>query len=139
MEDDTKHVYYGLKDGEDLDSFKIGLHEERNFRLILDYFRRRFEYNVVKPDGTKNNFEVSNSKPCFYSFAKDSKYNYSTGKNGVHYCYGFTGTGFKFMPLHGKTVFENLLKGKSKEITVEQLKDCISFPKTSSKNLKAKI
>ena len=80
LEDDLKNLFYGLRDGEDLDSFKIGVREERNFRTALDYFRRRFEYNVVKSGGTKNNFEISNSKPCFYSYAKDNKFNYKLKK-----------------------------------------------------------
>ena len=139
LEDDLKHVYYGLKDGSDFSGFKIGLHEKRNLRVVLDYFRNRFEHNVVKADGTKNNFEISSAKPWFYSFAKDNQFNYSTGNNGVHYCYGFTGTGFKFLPLHGKIVYEKLLKGKSKQITIDMLKECITYPKKSPKLFKAKI
>ena len=43
------------------------------------------------------------------------------------------------MPLHGKIVYETLLKSKSKEITVKQLKESISNPKIHIKKLKAKI
>jgi len=40
------------------------------------------------------------------------EFQYKTDSSGIHYAYGFSGTGFKFMPLHGKIIVEGLLLKK---------------------------
>lgn len=117
IEDDGTHVYYGLRDGDDLSGYKIGLHERRDFRAALNYFSKRFNSNLSYGSSAvdkENRINFLGSKPCFYTFAKDNKFCYKTSSNGVHYCYGFTGTGFKFLPLHGKIIYEKCIKESSK-------------------------
>lgn len=108
MEDSEEHTYYGLRDGADLKGYKIGLHEKRDLKQMISYFRERFESNISHSDSKSSSSKlfIKGTKPCFYSFGPKEGYNYTKGKNGVFYCYGFTGTGFKFLPLHGKIMFE---------------------------------
>ncbi len=40
---------------------------------------------------------------------EDGEFIYWTNKDGVHMCYGFNGTGFKFLPIHGKVVLDELI------------------------------
>lgn len=150
LEDDGKFMYYGLRDGPDMKSYKVGLHEKKNFKVILEFFKNRLGFDsgnlninffssvhftiqtfafVLSPELIQNveneNIKIKGARPCFYSYGKDGQFGYITGKNGVHYCYGFAGTGFKFMPLHGKIVYENLMKLKSKEITSDLLSNAL--------------
>mmetsp|Transcript_17589 Transcript_17589/g.15502 ORF Transcript_17589/g.15502 Transcript_17589/m.15502 type:complete len:131 (+) Transcript_17589:217-609(+) len=109
MEDSLDHTYYGLRDGPEMKSYKVGLHEKRDFKVILEYFKDRFNSNLSCDEGS-DKINIKNAKPCFYSFGKNNNFCYSKGSSGVHYCYGFTGTGFKFLPLHGKIMYSLVTK-----------------------------
>ena len=47
MEDDGTHVYYGLRNGDDLESYKIGLHEKRDIKTAVAYVKHRFDANFT--------------------------------------------------------------------------------------------
>ena len=64
---------------------------------MLDYLRSRTPSLVN---------ELKDYHPCYFTNVPNKEYIYKTDKNGVHYAYGFSGTGFKFFPLHGKIVYD---------------------------------
>jgi hypothetical protein len=113
-----------------MQSFKMGLHEARNLKQALTYLKHRYDVdfsgNPQKDDGSGRPIVVG-TKPCFYSFSKDNKYCYQKGENGVHYCYGFTGTGFKFLPLHGKIMFDKFFKEKITDTNLNENKESLKM------------
>ena len=98
---DSGMEYYGVLDGPNLDHFKIGDYSQRNFKNMLDYFKRRMPSKLDS---------ICHTHPCYFTMVDTGEFQYKTGNNGVHYAYGFNGTGFKFMPLHGKIVYDGLIK-----------------------------
>jgi len=46
---------------------------------------------------------------------ENEEFQYRTNKDGVHMCYGFNGTGFKFLPIHGKVVLDELILKEKKK------------------------
>lgn len=105
--------------------------KNRNFKVILEYFRKRFNSNLSQQQKNDENnqyrINFKGAKPWFYSFGKGNKYNYLKGKNGIYYCCGFTGTGFKFLPLHGKIMYE-LMKGKDIGFDSTTLNKVLNIP-----------
>jgi len=51
---------------------------------------------------------------------EDGEFIYKTSKDGIHLCYGFNGTGFKFLPIHGKVVLDELILQKTKKFSTKQ-------------------
>lgn len=96
---------YGLREGSNLDQYKVGCDEKRNFSGLLPWLKERFE------DRFKN---FTHTHVCFYTMTADGEFQYRTNPDGVHVCYGFNGTGFKFLPIHGKIVVDELIKNGPK-------------------------
>jgi glycine/D-amino acid oxidase-like deaminating enzyme len=48
---------------------------------------------------------------------------YETKDDGVHYAYGSRAHGFTYMPMHGKIVYETLIKKTTPNITQMDDKD----------------
>ena len=70
---------------------------------MIDYLQDRF------PDLLKN---IRYTHPCYFTMPKTKDFEYKTDQEGIHYAYAFGGTGFKFMPLHGKIVHDGLITKK---------------------------
>ena len=69
-----------------MSNYKIGLHEQRNFSVILKYFRDRLGYDSSKNNNTNSNsLKINGARPCFYSYGQNKQFGYRTGQNGVHY------------------------------------------------------
>lgn len=98
--DDKDNEFYGMVDGEDLGNYKMGLSFRRDIQEMLDYLRDRM------PDKVDS---IKYSHACFVTMVDSGEYQYKTDENGVHFAYGFCGTGFKFLPLHGKIVYDGLI------------------------------
>ena len=66
--------------------------------------------------------EAAHTKVCLYDMTKNSDFviGHDPEKHGVVYAYGFSGHGFKFAPLIGKTLAE-LTLGKPTGIDIERL------------------
>ena len=94
-----------MRDGQDLKQYKVWLDEQRNLKKFMLWARSRI------PDRVKM---ITNSSACFYTTSEDGDYKYKTGSDGVHYCYEVSGTGFKYMPAHGKIIYDALITGKDK-------------------------
>jgi len=101
--DKNDNEYYGMLDGKNLDQFKIGEFAARNLNSMVKYLKDRL------PDKFETILYVH---PCLITMTGTGDFQYKTDKNGVHYAYGFEGTGFKFMPLHGKIVYDGLITKK---------------------------
>lgn len=98
--DEEGHEYYGMVDGDDLQDYKMGEWGTRTLELMVEYFRVRLptRFDSIKYVHT-----------CYITMMSSNEFQYKTDDNGVHYAYGFSGTGFKFFPLHGKVVYEGIL------------------------------
>lgn len=92
--------FYGMLDGDKLDQYKMGQFEERSIESMSNYFRTRLPDKVEK---------IKYMHPCYITIIESGEFQYKTDENGVHFAYGFSGTGFKFMPLHGKIVYDGLI------------------------------
>eukprot|EP00344_Euplotes_crassus_P002868 CAMPEP_0197005646 /NCGR_PEP_ID=MMETSP1380-20130617/30501_1 /TAXON_ID=5936 /ORGANISM="Euplotes crassus, Strain CT5" /LENGTH=316 /DNA_ID=CAMNT_0042424853 /DNA_START=77 /DNA_END=1027 /DNA_ORIENTATION=+ len=92
--------YYGMVDG---DNFKMGEFAQRSISSMKDYFRDRMPEKFT---------QIKYFHPCYITMTDTGHFQYKTGKDGVHYAYGFEGTGFKFFPLHGKIVHDGLITKK---------------------------
>jgi len=97
--DDGNH-YYAMLDGPNLDQYKVGNFSHRHFKTFLDYFKERM------PDKLDS---ILHTIPCYFTMVDTGEFQYKTDEGGVHYAYGFSGTGFKFMPLHGKIIYDGLI------------------------------
>ena len=98
--DDKDNEFYGMVDGEEFEGYKMGLSFRRDIQEMLDYLRDRM------PDKVDT---VKYSHACFVTMIDSGEYQYKTDDKGVHFAYGFCGTGFKFLPLHGKIVHDGLI------------------------------
>ena len=67
------------------------------------------------PDRTKN---FTHTSACLYSSSEDGDFKYKTELDGVHYCYELGGSGFKYMPIHGKIIHEALILEKDRYFAV---------------------
>lgn len=92
--------YYGMLDGENLDHYKMGEWGPRNLKSITNYLRERLPSKFDK---------IKYVNPCYITMIETEEFQYKTSPQGVHYAYGFSGTGFKFLPLHGKIVYDGLI------------------------------
>lgn len=92
--------FYGAQDGEDLEEYKIGVYGERDIDKLVNHIKLRL------PEKVEN---LSHASICSWTMIKGGDFQYKTNKDGVHFVYGFSGQGFKFLPLHGKIVYEGLL------------------------------
>jgi hypothetical protein len=95
--------FYGVHQGDKLQEYKIGYHLPRNIEKVTDYFKLWLS----------NKFKsIMYTHVCFYTVTDDEEFQYRTGPDGVHLGYAFQGAGFKFLPMHGKIILEELiLKG----------------------------
>lgn len=93
--------FYGLWEGDKIHQYKVGYHEERKIGKTLDYFKQRLpsKYDLI-----------SHVHVCYYTITEDGNFQYRTGPDGVHLGYAFNGAGFKFLPIHGKIIYEELIK-----------------------------
>ena len=101
---------YGLMDSQDLTDYKFGLHEERNLKVATKYARERF---------TSKMKDLKYTAACMYTITDDGNFIYKTNPDGVHYCYGLNGQGFKYMPTHGKIIYDGLITGKDKSFIIK--------------------
>jgi len=93
--------FYSLQDGADLTKYKIGILGPRSISSTLKHIRNRMPDKVGL---------LEYGSPCFFTMVEGGDFQYKTSKEGIHFVYGFSGQGFKFMPLHGKVVYHGLLK-----------------------------
>lgn len=93
--------FYSCTDGEDLKHYKVGDFKKRNMAAMMKYLKVRMPSKVKALCGRHD---------CYFSVVDSGEFQYKTDENGIHYAYGFSGTGFKFMPLHGKIVCDGLIK-----------------------------
>jgi len=98
--------FYGMLDGEKLDQYKMGEWGNRNLKLMVDYFQTRLPGKIDS---------IKYVHVCYITMIDSEEFQYKTDEKGVHYAYGFSGTGFKFFPLHGKIVYEGLLTKTNQE------------------------
>ena len=111
IEASKKYEAFGLMDGQDLKSYKISLDDEsRNLKNFMAYARERF------PEKLKY---LTHVNACFYTYSEDDEYKYKTGVDGVHYCYELGGTGFKYMPIHGKIIYDALITKEDKHFVCQ--------------------
>lgn len=103
MKNSAEYKIYSLLDSQDLSKQKFGLHHERDFKLALKWARERIPTKFGR---------IYNVSACFYTKTESNEFIYKTNPDGVHYCYGLCGEGFKFMPVHGKIVHDGLITGK---------------------------
>ena len=80
--------------------YKIGYHETRSITKSLEYFKIRIPQKYPL---------ITHTHVCYYTVTEDGEFQYRTGPDGVHVAYAFNGAGFKFMPIHGKIVYEELM------------------------------
>lgn len=92
--------YYGMLDGPNLDRYKMGENIERNLASMMKFLNHRM------PDKLDT---FLYAHPCYFSWVDSEEFQYKTDEKGIHFAYGFSGTGFKFLPLHGKIVYDGLL------------------------------
>ena len=90
-----------MLDGPDFTKFKIGEWQERSIDGMVKYFGTRLPSKVN---------QIEYVHPCYITITDTEEFQYKTDKHGVNFAYGFDGTGFKFFPLHGKIVYDGLLK-----------------------------
>ncbi|CAI2372758.1 unnamed protein product [Moneuplotes crassus] len=97
-------IFYGTfePDGEKM-TYKIGNYYGRKYEIMLEYLAER--YPTLK---SKLKYGV----PCFFTNTPGYEFQYKKDASGVHYAYGFSGTGFKFMPLHGEIVYNGIFGTK---------------------------
>ena len=98
------HIYSGLS-GATLGEYKIGLHETRDSKKLLDYIAERMPSKIEK---------VTAAQPCYYTYNENSEFVYEQ-KNGIFYAFGFDGSGFKHMPMHGKKIYD-LIKASTAKL-----------------------
>lgn len=113
---DDGNEFYGMADGPNFDQYKIGDWTRRALFTLLEYFRNRVPDKLGKYDIFI--ISIDNIKyvhPCFFTIVKSGDFLYKPGKDGVHYAYGFSGTGFKFFPLHGKIVYDSMIAKTSQQ------------------------
>jgi glycine/D-amino acid oxidase-like deaminating enzyme len=101
LPDQTHH--FGLYQWNSFNEYKVASDEPWNFEHFVEYLKTWFASKFKS---------IIYTHVCFYTMTDDGDFMYSTGKNGVHYCYGFNGQGFKFMPMHGKIVLRELIEKK---------------------------
>mmetsp|Transcript_30296 Transcript_30296/g.34695 ORF Transcript_30296/g.34695 Transcript_30296/m.34695 type:complete len:106 (-) Transcript_30296:19-336(-) len=89
-----------MRDGVNLDRYKMGQFFARDIEGMLTYLRTRMPDKVDTIEYTHG---------CYITMVDSGEYQYKTDENGVHFAYGFSGTGFKFLPLHGKIVYDGLI------------------------------
>ena len=92
--------FYGMLDGDNLDRYKMGEFFQRTIASMAQYFRTRL------PDKFDR---IKYVHPCYITMIDSGEFQYKTDEKGVHFAYGFSGTGFKFLPLHGKIVYDGLI------------------------------
>lgn len=93
-------LFYGsLEPTEEGITYKIGHYYDRNFKKMIEYLRERMPSMRGK---------IIHSTPWYFTKTPNSEFLYKTDQDGVYFAYGFSGTGFKFLPLHGKIVHEGL-------------------------------
>ena len=90
--------------------YKFGLHTERDLKKAIKWARERF---------TSKMKDLKYTTAWMYTLTQDGDFLYKTNPDGVHYCYGFNGEGFKYMPAHGKIVYDGLINGKDKSFIVQ--------------------
>lgn len=98
--DSEGREFYGMVDGPNLDNYKMGEWGTRNLEIMVNFFKNRLPGRLDT---------IKYAHVCYITMIDTNEFQYKTDKIGVHYAYGFSGTGFKFMPLHGKIVYESLL------------------------------
>jgi glycine/D-amino acid oxidase-like deaminating enzyme len=96
--------FNGMLNGDGFNGYKLSLHEEKDFEKVKTYVKTRLP---SKADELLTN---KKSHMCWWCFNTEKFWVYETKDNGVHYLYGFKGHGFTYMPLHGKIVYESLIK-----------------------------
>jgi len=92
-------LFFGMLDGDDLSKFKFGIERDckpQDFMKILAKI-------VPSVPAT-----ITSMTPCYYQITQDSEFKFEK-VGDIIYAYGFNGRGFKFMPYHGKRIYEGLV------------------------------
>lgn len=109
-EKNDENPMYGLRDNSELSEFKVSVFAERNLDRAFKFFRERLPSKIK---------DIRYSMVCYYTMTGSDNFIYKTNPDGVHYCYGFNGQGFKFMPIHGKIVYDGLISKKDTTYLVQ--------------------
>ena len=118
QEDSKFGSMLGWLDNEGLLQYKISRHGDINRKQVENWIKHRLPSFYMNKLQDKIIFkwnkadEIINKSTAFqakWCFRKGKQFVYET-KEGVHYSYGFRGNGFFYMPLHGKIVYDSLLK-----------------------------
>jgi hypothetical protein len=113
-------IWFGLRDGDLLDKFKIGFHGERNFGAFKEWSRSHVRPEVLG--------QLESSSPCYYTFthlkpaerransqatqaANGECFSYCREHNsGVVFVNACNGEGFKYAMVHGLEVMKELAR-----------------------------
>ncbi|CAI2372779.1 unnamed protein product [Moneuplotes crassus] len=101
-ESSEKYSIYSLRDKHDFSCQKFGIHGEKDTDLTMEWAKERIPSKVK---------EIIGIDACFYTVTEGHEFIYKTNPDGVHYGYGLNGEGFKYMPAHGKIIYDGLITG----------------------------
>ena len=97
-------------EGQDLSDYKFAIDQERDLKKAIKYSKERFSTKMK---------DLKYTTACMYTLTDDENFIYKTNPNGVHYCYGLNGEGFKYLAAHGKIIYDGLITGKDKSFLIQ--------------------
>lgn len=99
--------YNGCVNKHNLEQYKVGLHDKRNYEKMCEWAKKRI------PSKAEEIISNPKSHICKWCYVEGKQFEYNTSKEGVHFLYGFRGHSFAYMPIHGRIVYDTLLGGKA--------------------------